>query len=120
MMKNYLDKLSIRACCWALQALTDDKTGEKADAIYTIATDIESESIDPIFDDNLSVWDQVLQTIENRTDLQVVDYVDDLLKSADNALIKAIETLSKAKEVSQYSRDRYMFEQGVIDLYSAF
>lgn len=120
MIKNYLDKLSVRACCWVLQSLTDDRTGEKADAIYTIATDIESELIDPIFDDNLSVWDQILQTIENRTNLQVVDYVDDLLKSADNALIMAIKTLSKAKEISQYSRDRYMYEQGVIDLYSAF
>ena len=120
MMKNYLDKLSIRACSWALQALTDDRTGEKADAIYTIATDIESELIDPLFDDNLSVWDQILQTIENRTDLQVVDYIDDLLKSADNALIRAIKTLSKAKKVSQYHRDQYMYEQGVIDLYSAF
>jgi DNA-binding phage protein len=74
--------------------------------------------IDPIFDDNLSVWDKILQTIENRTDLQVVDYVDDLLNHADNALIIAIGQLSKAKEVSQYSRDRYMYEQGVIDLYS--
>ena len=120
MIKNYLDKLSIRACSWVLQSLTDDRTGEKADVIYTIATDIESKSIDPIFDDNLSVWDQILQTIENRTDLQVVDYVDDLLNHADNALIKAIETLSKAKEISQYHRDQYMFEQGVIDLYSAF
>lgn len=120
MMKNYLDKLSIRACCWVLQALTDDETGEKADVIYTIATDIESKSIDPIFDDNLSVWDQILQTIESRTNLQVVDYIDDLLNHADNALIMAIKTLSKAKEISQYSRDRYMFEQGVIDLYSAF
>lgn len=120
MIKNYLDELSIRACCWALQTLTDDKKGEKADVIYTIATDIESELIDPIFDDNLSVWDQILQTIENRTDLQVVDYVDDLLNHADNALIKAIKTLSKAKEISQYHRDQYMFEQGVIDLYSAF
>lgn len=120
MMKNYLDKLSIRACCWVLQALTDDEKGEKADVIYTIATDIESKSIDPLFDDNLSVWDQILQTIENRTNLQVVDYVDDLLNHADNALIMAIKTLSKAKEVSQYHRDRYMYEQGVIDLYSAF
>lgn len=120
MMKNYLDKLSIRACCWALQTLTDTEKGEKADVIYTIATDIESKSIDPIFDDNLSVWDQILQTIENRTDLQVVDYIDDLLKSADNALIMAIKTLSKAKEISQYSRDRYMYEQGVIDMYNAF
>ncbi|MGQ3491331.1 hypothetical protein ACT5E2_09715 (plasmid) [Limosilactobacillus mucosae] len=42
MIKDYLDKLSIRACCWALQTLTDDKKGEKADVIYTIATDIES------------------------------------------------------------------------------
>lgn len=75
--------------------------------------------IDPIFDDNLSVWDQILQTIENRTDLQVVDYVDELLNHADNALIIAIGQLSKAKEVSQYSRDRYMYEQVVIDLYSA-
>lgn len=75
--------------------------------------------IDPIFDDNLSVWDQILQTIENRTDLQVVDYVDELLNHADNALIIAIRQLSKAKEVSQYSRDRYMYEQVVIDLYSA-
>lgn len=120
MIKNYLDKLSIRACCWALQALTDDRTGEKADAIYTIATDIESELIDPLFNDNLSIWDQILQTIENRTNLQVVDYVDDLLNHADNALIRAIKTLSKAKEISQYSRDQYMYEQGVIDLYSAF
>lgn len=120
MIKNYLDKLSIRACCWTLQSLTDDRTGEKADAIYTIATDIESELIDPIFNDNLSVWDQILQIIDNRTNLQVEDYIDDLLKSADNALIMAIKTLSKAKEISQYSRDRYMFEQGVIDLYSAF
>lgn len=120
MMKNYLDKLSIRACSWVLQTLTDNEKGEKADAIYTIANDIESELIDPIFDDNLSVWDQILQTIENRTNLQVVDYVDNLLNHADNALIKAIKTLSKAKEISQYSRDRYMYEQGVIDLYSAF
>lgn len=120
MIKDYLDKLSIRACCWTLQTLTDDKKGEKADVIYTIATDIESESIDPLFDDNLSVWDQILHTIDNRTDLQVEDYVDDLLKSADNALIMAIKTLSKAKEISQYHRDQYMFEQGVIDLYSAF
>lgn len=120
MIKNYLDKLSIRACCWVLQALTDDRTGEKADVLYTIATDIESELIDPLYNDNLSVWDQILQTIESRTDLQVVDYVDDLLKSADNSLIRAIKTLSKAKEISQYSRDRYMYEQGVIDLYSAF
>ncbi|MFR0606727.1 hypothetical protein ACLUW9_09575 [Limosilactobacillus mucosae] len=120
MMKNYLDKLSIRACCWVLQSLTDTEKGEKADAIYTIATDIESESIDPIFNDNLSVWDQILQTIENRTDLQVENYIDDLLNHADNALIMAIKTLSKAKEISQYHRDRYMYEQGVIDLYSAF
>ena len=120
MMKKYLDKLSIRACCWALQTLTDTEKGKKADAIYTIATDIESKSIDPLFNDNLSVWDQILQTIESRTDLQVVDYVDDLLNHADNALIRAIKTLSKAKEISQYSRDRYMYEQGVIDLYSAF
>ncbi|MDC2827472.1 hypothetical protein [Limosilactobacillus mucosae] len=120
MTKNYLDDLSIRACSWVLQALTDDEKGEKADAIYTIATDIESKSIDPIFDDNLSVWDQILQTIENRANLQIVDYVDDLLNHADHALIKAIETLSKAKKVSQYSRDQFMFEQGVIDLYSAF
>lgn len=120
MMKNYLDKLSIRLFCWVLQTLTDDKKGEKADVIYTIATDIESELIDPLYNDNLSVWDQILQTIENRTDLQVVDYVDDLLNHADNALIRAIKTLSKAKEISQYSRDRYMFEQGVINLYSAF
>lgn len=119
-MKNYLDKLSIRACCWVLQALTDDEKGEKADVIYTIATDIESESIDPIFDDNLSVWDQILQTIDNRTDLQVESYVDDLLNHADHGLIIAIKTLSKAKEISQYSRDQYMYEQGVIDLYSAF
>lgn len=120
MIKDYLDELSIRACCWVLQALTDDEKGEKADVLYTIATDIASESIDPIFDDNLSVWDQILQTIENRTNLQVKDYVDDLLNHADNALIKAIKTLSRAKEASQYSRDRYMYEQGVIDLYSAF
>lgn len=120
MMKNYLDNLSIRACSWALQALTDDETGEKADAIYTIATDIASESIDPIFNDNLSVWDQILQTIENRTNLQVENYIDDLLKSADHALIRAIKTLSKAKKVSQYHRDQYMFEQGVIDMYNAF
>ena len=120
MIKDYLDELSIRACCWTLQTLTDNEKGEKADVIYTIANDIESELIDPIFDDNLSVWDQILQTIENRTDLQVVDYVDDLLNHADNALIKAIKTLSKAKEISQYHRDQYMFEQGVIDLYSAF
>ncbi|MEO5293213.1 hypothetical protein ABC389_10625 [Limosilactobacillus sp. WILCCON 0053] len=120
MIKNYLDKLSLRACSWVLQTLTDNEKGEKADVIYTISTDIESELIDPIFNDNLSVWDQILQTIENRTDLQVVDYVDDLLNHADNSLIKAIETLSKAKEISQYSRDRYMFEQGVIDLYSVF
>ena len=120
MMKNYLDELSIRACCWALQTLTDDEKGEKADAIYTIATDIESELIDPLYNDNLSVWDQILQTIESRTNLQVVDYVDDLLNHADNALIKAIKTLSKAKEISQYHRDRYMFEQGVIDMYNAF
>lgn len=120
MIKNDLDKLSIRACCWALQTLTDTEKGEKADAIYTIATDIESELIDPLYNDNLSVWDQILQTIENRTDLQVVDYIDDLLKSADHALIKAIKTLSKAKEISQYSRDRYMYEQGVIDMYNAF
>lgn len=120
MIKNYLDDLSIRACSWVLQTLTDNEKGEKSDAIYTIATDIESELIDPIFDDNLSVWDQILQTIESRTDLQVEGYIDDLLKSADNALIMAIKTLSKAKEISQYSRDRYMYEQGVIDLYSAF
>lgn len=120
MIKNYLDELSIRACCWVLQALTDDEKGEKADVLYTIATDIESELIDPLYNDNLSVWDQILQTIESRTDLQVVDYVDDLLNHADNSLIKAIETLSKAKKVSQYHRDQYMFEQGVIDLYSAF
>ena len=120
MIKNYLDKLSIRACSWVLQSLTDDRTGEKADAIYTIATDIASESIDPIFNDNLSVWDQILQTIENRANLQVENYIDDLLKSADHVLIMAIKTLSKAKEISQYSRDRYMYEQGVIDLYSAF
>jgi hypothetical protein len=120
MIKNYLDKLSIRACCWTLQSLTDAEKGEKADAIYTIANDIESELIDPVFNDNLSVWDQILQMIDNRTNLQVVDYVDDLLKSADHGLIIAIKTLSKAKEVSQYSRDQYMFEQGVIDLYSAF
>lgn len=120
MIKNYLDKLSIRACSWVLQTLTDAEKGEKSDAIYTIATDIESELIDPIFNDNLSVWDQILQTIDNRTDLQVEDYIDDLLNHADNALIKAIEQLSKAKEISQYSRDQYMFEQGVIDLYSAF
>lgn len=120
MIKNYLDKLSIRACCWVLQALTDAEKGEKADVIYTIATDIESELIDPIFDDNLSVWDQILQTIENRTDQQVGDYIDDLLNRADHGLIIAIEQLSKAKEVSQYHRDQYMFEQGVIDLYSAF
>jgi hypothetical protein len=120
MMKNYLDKLSIRACCWVLQALTDDEKGEKSDVIYTIATDIESESIDPLFNDNLSVWDQILQTIDNRTNLQVESYIDDLLKSADHGLIIAIKTLSKAKEVSQYHRDRYMFEQGVIDMYNAF
>lgn len=120
MMKNYLDKLSIRACSWVLQTLTDNEKGEKADVIYTIATDIESELIDPLYNDNLSVWDQILQTIDNRTNLQVEDYVDDLLKSADHGLIKAIKTLSKAKEVSQYSRDQYMYEQGVIDLYSAF
>ena len=120
MTKNYLDKLSIRACSWVLQTLTDAEKGEKADVIYTIATDIESELIDPIFDDNLSVWDQILQTIDNRTDLQVKDYVDDLLNHADNALIIAIKTLSKAKEISQYHRDRYMFEQGVIDMYNAF
>ena len=120
MIKNYLDELSIRACSWVLQTLTDDKKGEKADVIYTIANDIESELIDPIFNDNLSVWDQILQTIDNRTNLQVVDYVDDLLNRADHGLIIAIKTLSKAKEVSQYHRDRYMFEQGVIDLYSAF
>ena len=120
MIKNYLDKLSIRACSWVLQTLTDAEKGEKSDAIYTIATDIESELIDPIFNDNLSVWDQILQTIENRTDLQVGDYIDDLLNHADHGLIKAIKTLSKAKEVSQYHRDRYMYEQGVIDLYSAF
>lgn len=120
MTKNYLDKLSIRACCWVLQSLTDTEKGEKADAIYTIATDIASELIDPLYNDNLSVWDQILQTIENRANLQVVDYVDDLLNHADNALIMAIKTLSKAKKVSQYHRDRYMFEQGVIDLYSAF
>lgn len=120
MMKNYLDDLSIRACSWALQALTDDEKGEKADAIYTIATDIESKSIDPLFNDNLSVWDQILQTIENRTNLQVEDYIDELLNHADNALIRAIKTLSKAKEISQYSRDRYMYEQGVIDMYNAF
>lgn len=120
MTKNYLDKLSIRACCWVLQALTDDRTGEKADAIYTIATDIESELIDPLFNDNLSVWEQILQTIENRTDLQVESYIDDLLNHADHGLIIAIEQLSKAKEISQYHRDQYMFEQGVIDLYSAF
>lgn len=64
MTKNYLTKLSIRACCWVLQTLTDD---EKADVIYTIATDIECESIDPIFNDNLSAWDQILHTIDNRT-----------------------------------------------------
>lgn len=120
MIKNYLDKLSIRACCWVLQSLTDAEKGEKADVLYTIATDIESELIDPLYNDNFSVWDQILQTIESRTDLQVVDYVDDLLNHADNSLIKAIETLSKAKKVSQYHRDQYMFEQGVIDLYSAF
>lgn len=120
MIKNYLDELSIRACCWVLQTLTDDEKGEKADVIYTIATDIESELIDPIFDDNLSVWDQIVQTIENKTDLQVENYIDDLLNHADNALIRAIKTLSKAKEVSQYHRDQYMYEQGVIDLYSAF
>lgn len=120
MMKNYLDKLSIRACCWTLQTLTDNEKGEKSDAIYTIANDIESELIDPLYNDNLSVWDQILQTIENRTDLQVENYIDDLLNHAGNSLIKAIETLSKAKEISQYSRDRYMYEQGVIDLYSAF
>lgn len=120
MIKNYLDKLSIRACCWVLQTLTDDEKGEKADAIYTIATDIESELIDPIYNDNLSVWDQIVQTIENRTDLQVENYIDDLLNHADNALIKAIKTLSKAKEISQYSRDQFMFEQGVIDMYNAF
>ena len=120
MMKNYLDKLSIRACCWVLQALTDDEKGEKADVLYTIATDIESELIDPLYNDNLSVWDQILQTIESRTNLQVENYIDDLLKSADNALIMAIKTLSKAKEISQYSRDQYMYEQGVIDMYSAF
>lgn len=119
-MKNYLDKLSIRACSWVLQTLTDTEKGEKADVIYTIATDIESELIDPLYNDNLSVWDQILQTIENRTDLQVENYIDDLLKSADNSLIKAIETLSKAKEISQYHRDQYMFEQGVIDMYNAF
>lgn len=62
----------------------------------------------------------MIDPIENRTDLQVVDYVDDLLNHADNALIRAIKTLSKAKEISQYSRDQFMFEQGVIDLYSAF
>lgn len=125
MIKDYLDELSIRACCWVLQALTDDEKGEKADVLYTIATDIESELIDPIFDDNLSVWDQILQTIENRTDqqvgdYQVGDYIDDLLNRADHGLIIAIEQLSKAKEVSQYSRDQYMYEQGVIDMYSAF
>jgi len=106
MIKNDLDKLSIRACSWVLQTLTDNEKGEK--------------SIDPIFDDNLSIWDQILQTIENRTNLQVEGYVDDLLNHADNVLIMAIKTLSKAKEISQYSRDRYMYEQGVIDLYSAF
>lgn len=120
MMKNYLDKLSIRACCWVLQALTDDEKGEKADAIYTIATDIESELIDPVYNDNLSVWDQILQTIDNRTNLQVGDYIDDLLNRADRGLIMAIEQLSKAKEISQYHRDQYMYEQGVIDMYSAF
>lgn len=119
MIKNYLDELSIRACSWVLQSLTDAEKGEKADAIYTIATDIESELIDPLFNDNLSVWDQILQTIENRTNLQVKDYVDDLLNHADNALIIAIKQLSKAKEVSQYHRDQYMFEQGVIDMYGA-
>ncbi|MGY0289838.1 hypothetical protein [Limosilactobacillus fermentum] len=120
MIKNYLDELSIRASCWVLQALTDDEKCEKADVIYTIATDIESKSIAPIFDDNLSVWDQILQIIESRTNLQVESYVDDLMNHADHALIIAIETLSKAKEISQYSRDQYMFEQGVIDMYSAF
>ena len=30
MTKNYLDKLSIRACCWVLQSLTDTEKGEKA------------------------------------------------------------------------------------------
>jgi hypothetical protein len=60
---------------------------------------------------------------DNRTDLQVGAYIDDLLNHADHGLIIAIEQLSKAKEVSQYNRDRYMFEQGVVqgvvDLYSA-
>ena len=120
MMKNYLDKLSIRACSWVLQSLTDTEKGEKADVIYTIATDIESELIDPLYNDNLSDWDQILQTIESRTNLQVKNYIDDLLNHADNALIRAIKTLSKAKKVSQYSRDQFMYEQGVIDLYSAF
>ena len=76
--------------------------------------------IDPLYNDNLSVWDQILQTIDSRTDLQVENYIDDLLNHADNALIRAIKTLSKAKEISQYSRDRYMYEQGVIDMYNAF